>query len=284
MAIKRIYQLKNYFSKMLRIALILLMCLSCMLSYAQFEFGANNARAFGYGDVGVINQTAFSAIENQAGLVGIENFSVGFSVQNHFLISAINSLALSAALPTNSGTFGLGIQYNGIEGYSEMKAGLAYARKLFEAFDIGIQLNAYQLSIEQYGNRTLVNFEVGVLAEITNQLIVGGHVSNPIQMSVTEDENLRLPSVITIGIKYNPADKLGLMAEVEKSLLQDATVKVGLEYFLIEQFAIRLGVNSNPTLLFGGFGLQFGSFAIDFSGSYHPQLGYSPMIGLVYGK
>lgn len=269
---------------MFKANLIITLCFISLTCFAQFEFGATNARSNGFGDIRVVNQTPFSAIENQAGLTELENFSVGLSAKNHYLIGSINSLTAAAALPTTSGTFGIGIQYNGIEGYSELKAGLAYARKLFDAFSVGIQLNAYQLSIDQYGNKTLVNFEAGVQAEITNQLIAGGHVSNPIQMAVTEDENLRLPSVVTIGLQYLPSSKLHLMVEVEKSLKQEAIAKAGFEYFLIDQFALRLGVNTNPNMVYAGFGLNFNAFAIDFSASYHPQLGYSPMIGLVYGK
>lgn len=274
---------KIILAAMFKCSLLITLCLFCFNCFAQFEFGPTNARANGYGDIRVINHTVFSAIENQAGLTKLENFSIGLAAKNHYFIGSLNSFSASAALPTNSGTFGLGIQFNGIEGYSEIKAGLAYARELFEAFSIGIQLNANQLSIDQYGNKTLVNFELGVQAEITNQLIAGGHVSNPIQMSITEDENLRLPSVITIGIKYLPSEKLNIMAEVEKSLKQDAIAKAGLEYYLLDQFALRLGVNTNPNLVYAGFGLNFNSIALDFSISYHPQLGYSPMIGFVYG-
>jgi len=269
---------------MIKCSLIISICLISVSCFAQFEFGATNARANGYGDIRVTNQTAFSTIENQAGLTKLENFTIGLSAKNHYLLGAVNSLSAAAALPTTSGTFGLGVQYNGIDGYSEIKAGLAYARQLFDAFSIGIQLNAHQLSIDQYGNKTLVNFEAGVQAEITNQLVAGGHVSNPIQMSVTEDENLRLPSVVTIGLKYLPSEKLNVLAEVEKSLQKDAIIKAGIEYFLLDQFALRMGINSNPNLIYAGFGLNFSSIAIDFSASYHPQLGYSPMIGLVYGN
>jgi hypothetical protein len=70
--------------------------------------------------------------------------------------------------------------------------------------------------------------------------------------------------------------------EVEKDLINKPVVRAALEYFPVNFLYIRAGVASNPALNAAGFGLQWKKVRIDLAASFHPQLGYTPNLGLLY--
>jgi hypothetical protein len=85
-----------------------------------------------------------------------------------------------------------------------------------------------------------------------------------------------------LGIQYDFSKKVLMVAEVEKDLELDPNVKIGFEYWPVEQFAIRLGMGTLPLHVDMGFGLRLKGFMFDIAGSIHPVLGFSPKAGLSY--
>jgi len=247
---------------------------------AQFDFGLTSAKTEALGGVQSVQQHAFSAIENQAGLATLNSVSIGITGQNQYLLEGLNNFALAAALPTNSGTFGLGIQYQGFKTYTEMKAGIAYGRQLLDNLNIGAQIHAYHLNITNYGSKTMVNFDLGIQAELTNQLLIGAHIKNPIKINVTEDEQLPIPTSITAGIQYSASNKAKVMVEAEKTVNRDALFKAGLHYQFNEDFTLLLGVTTNPAVFSMGVSWQVQSLEIVLGSTYHTVLGYSPVLSI----
>lgn len=70
---------------------------------------------------------------------------------------------------------------------------------------------------------------------------------------------------------------------MEKDIEFPARAKAGVEYAVVEAFALRVGVATNPTSpTFGvGYKLKQG-LGIDVAASYHQILGFTPAFSLVY--
>lgn len=242
-------------------------------------------RAVGMGYTGTTFTDINSLFSNQAGLAKLEKVTAIAFAEQRFLLNELQGLSTGIALPTNSGTFGLSLNYFGFEDYNEQRAGLAYARQLVDKLSIGAQLLVLNTQIAEYGNKANVTFELGLLAEILPQLNLGLHLYSPARIELTTDEYL--PSVFKLGLSYLPSDKLLILAELEKDIDYDLRTKLGLEYNILDQLSMRLGLATQPINLSFGLGYQLkNGLTLDIASSYHEILGFTPSAGIImaFGK
>ncbi len=265
----------------------LLLC--CFLFISVQAFAQNGlpptagARSAALGGSGLNFTDINSIFSNQAGLADLDGLSFTLVGENRFLLSEIRSLSAGAALPSKLGTFGLSLNYYGFDLYNEQRIGLAYARKLMNRLSIGAQFIFLNTNIPDYGNAANFTFELGLQAKLSKSLSLGVHTFNPGRVKLIEDE--RLPTLLGIGMQYQPSEKLFLIAEVEKDLDYTVRTRFGAEYQLIEQLWLRIGVATQPAEYTFGLGYTLkNSFRIDVSARYHQVLGFSPGIGITYTK
>ena len=258
-----------------------------LLSFPIFLFGqngssySNSATSIAMGNTGINFTDINSLFTNQAGLSSLKNPSFIASAERRFALADLNNLAAGFALPTNSGTFGISVNYFGFDQYNETKVGIAYSRKLMEKLSIGVQFDVLNTRIPEYGSKNLYTFEVGIQSELSEQFTLGFHIFNPVRLEIVEDEYL--PSVIQAGITYQPSKKVIVNAELEKDIDFPFTVKLGIEYEMVDNFYLRIGANTEPTNLSFGLGYQLkNKLRIDFASSYHQELGFTPAISLGY--
>jgi long-subunit fatty acid transport protein len=241
------------------------------------------ARGTAMGNASVAFDDLNGGLSNQAALANLESIQAGVFAEQRFLIADLNSFSGIFALPTNSGTFGLAVNYFGFSAYNEQKIGLAYARKFSKKVSVGAQVDYLNTSIEEYGNRGVITFELGMQFELSKELRFGTHIYNPIRTSVNLEENL--PTIFKIGGAYTPAENLVVAAEIEQDLDYDTRFKMGVEYGFLDALDLRIGIQSNPTSVTFGLGLNLKeNFFLDFASAYHQVLGFSPSIGIIYRK
>jgi len=235
------------------------------------------ARSAAMGHASVAIGDIWAAFNNQAGLARLENPEFGFYYENRYLLKELGYSALAMSYPTKSGTFALSATYFGYSAYNEGKIGLAYAKAFGKSISFGLQLNYNMARLaESYGNRNFMTFEAGLLANITPRLAIGAHIYNPVSARLSQFNDERAPVIFRIGAAFEVTGKILLIAETEKNINSDASVKAGIEYRLIPQLHLRGGISTNPTSNAFGVGLFFGDFFIDISTSYHQVLGFSP--------
>lgn len=229
----------------------------------------------------------FSFTANQAALAQIKNAAIGVYGERRFLLNELSYYNAAFALPTSTGNFGLKTMYYGFSNYNETQLGLAYGRKLGSRVDIGAQFNYNSISISGYGNASAINFEIGTILHLTDQVHTGIHVNNPVGGKFGKDHpdgyrEEKLPSVYTIGLGYDASEKFLISAEVVKEEDRDVNVNAGLQYRFLPQLHARAGIATATTTTWIGIGLKLKSFRIDISSSYHPQLGISPGLLLLF--
>jgi hypothetical protein len=240
-------------------------------------------RSAGMGYTGVTLSDPWSVQNNQAGLGYLNKISAGLYYENRFLLNELSTKAAVFVLPTQSGVFGVNMSYFGYENYNETKVGLAYGKSFGEKISAGIQLDYLSTHIaENYGNKSGVTFEVGVLSKLSKSLSIGAHVFNPIRIKLADYNDERIPTILKLGLMYNFSDKVIVIAEAEKNISYKAVFKGGIEYHIIKEIYLRAGMSTNPTLNTFGIGFEFKKLKIDFASSIHQVLGYSPQISLLY--
>lgn len=241
------------------------------------------AKGAALGNASVTFSDINSAFSNQAGLAFLQNVSFTAVAEQRFLISELQSISAAAALPTASGVWGLTVNYFGFETFNQQKIGLAYARKLFDNLSIGAQLLMLNTNIQEYGNKTNLTFELGMISQLLPELRLGVHAYSPARVRLSEEDIL--PTVFKIGLAYLPSSRVVCTAEVEKDIDFPVRTKFGAEYQLIEQLHLRVGLATRPTNYSFGIGYGFSNgLSLDIASVHHQYLGFTPAISISYQR
>ncbi len=224
----------------------------------------------------------FSFIQNQAALSSLKQACVGIYTSQRFLLKELNLSSLAIAVPLKTGGLGFQVSCFGSSGYNELQAGIAYAKKLGRMADIGIQFNYYMLRIAGYGSSGAVNFEIGALFHPSEKIHLGFHVYNPVGGKLGKSHDEKLAYIYKTGIGYEASEQVLLGAEIVKEENKPVSVHGGLHYVFSKQFFAAIGIETASASPYAAAGLHWKIFRLDITVSYHPQLGFSPGMVLMY--
>ena len=225
---------------------------------------------------------AFSFTGNQAALAKIKVGSIGVYGERRFLLVENSVYVIAAAIPTKKGNFGIQVNYSGFANYKEQKAGLAYAKSLGSKVDIGVQFNYYGFNIPSYINASTVNFEAGAIFHVSEKLNAGVHIYNPVAAPLGKNGNEKLAAAYKLGLGYDVSDNFYLASEIIKEQNLPLNITSSFQYQFQKQFFVRAGFRSDNNTGFAGVGFLYKKLRIDFASSFHPQLGISPGLLLIY--
>lgn len=257
--------------------IIIFLCLS-NTAIGQLHFNATGgALSNGMAGNGVTLTGVDAIFNNQAGMADIEKFSFIASTELRNSIPDLVGFGAGISLPVDGfGVFALSASNLGLADYKEQKIGLAYARSLFNNFDLGVQLDLLNTSIVNFGRRTTGTFELGFMADFGTKFKIGAHIFSPVTVSILNEDN-DVNSRLRIGGSYTPSDKVRVLLELGKWFQNDLTVKGGFEYQLVENIAVRIGMSTNPVFYSVGLSYNiFGDLSIDGAYSTHATLGGTP--------
>ena len=234
----------------------------------------------GLGAYSTQHTDVFSFVNNQAALAQIKNTAAGVYGERRFLLAATSLYSAALTVPSKMGNFGVNLKYAGFKNFNEGQIGLAYARSLGSKVDIGVQFNYYNYRVPSYSNANTVNFEMGAIVHLTEQLNAGIHVYNPVGGKFAKSGE-QLTAAYKVGLGYDASEKFFVSAEVVKEVDFPVNVNAGVQYQFMKQFFARAGISSASSAAYGGVGIGWNNFRLDISGSYHPQLGWSPGLLLI---
>ena len=186
-----------------RIAALLFYC-APVCAWCQIARTPVSASYLGLGAYSNNHVDVFSFHANQAALAKIKTVSVGIYGEKRFLLNELGLYNVAIALPTSSGDFGIDARYYGFSDYNESQLGLAYGKKLGGKIVIGVQFNYYNIRIAGYGNASAINFELGAIFHLTDNLDAGMEVYNPVGASLGKYGEEKLASVYSVGVGYDP--------------------------------------------------------------------------------
>ena len=247
------------------------------------EINTIGGRSSAMGGNSVSLSDFWSVNNNQAGIANYKTFAAGFYYEDRYLIKELSLKAFSFIFPTSSGVFGFNYSYFGYNLYNEQKLGIAYAKSFSKRFSAGLQLDYLGTSIgDNYGHKSNITFEAGILAKVSDQITIGAHVFNPVNVLLTHYNEETIPAVFRLGVCYTFSEKLIMTLETEKNVYYDVTLKIGLEYKIIKGVFVRTGISTYPQSYSFGLGFDYAKCTFDFSSSIHQTLGYSPQFSMLY--
>jgi len=235
----------------------------------------------GLGAYSSAHSDVFSFVNNQAALAQLKNATAGIYSERRFLLAATSLYACAIAVPSTKGNFAFNLKYAGFKNFNEQQAGIAFARDLGPKVAIGMQFNYYGYRVPSYINSGTVNFEFGTILHLTDQLNAGFHLYNPLGGNFGKTGE-KLATVYKMGLGYDASEKFFLSAEIVKEEAFPVNVNVGVQYEFMKQFFVRTGISTATSSAYGGVGVGWINSRLDISASYHPQLGWSPGLLLIF--
>jgi hypothetical protein len=224
----------------------------------------------------------FTALQNQAALAYIPAVTAGVSTERRFMLDAISRHTAALAIPVHHGAFGLNYQQSGYSAFREQVLGLAYGRKLGPRVSIGMQIDYLSKVIPLYATASTITFELGCILHLTSQLHAGLHAFNPGSNRFIRLDHEQIPAIYSAGLGYEVSTAfLVSVAVIQETAIAPAT-KVMCEYRIIPQLSLQLGICTVPQLNSAAIGLTLQQLYLQLSTNYHPQLGISPAISIIW--
>lgn len=249
---------------------------------AQNE-GISGARSYGLAGNAILFQDVWSTNNNPAGLGELKSWNAGFSYENQFLLNELSNRTIIATLPVSQGSIGLSVNQFGFSNYNENRIGLSYGQQLGKKLSMGIQLNYLNVRLGgEYGSRSALSGNIGLLAKITKELSLAAVVVNPNRARLSDFTDERFPTLIKLGLGYQFSDKLQVISEVVKDIDFDSNLRVGIEYYAVKKLYFRAGYATTPSLTSFGFGVDLTHVKLDFASSFDSNFGFSPQISFSY--
>jgi len=244
------------------------------------------ARQAGMANSCVMLPGIWSVCHNQAGLTGLEKFTVGFHFHNEFLNERYGLKGIAIGIPTSKyGVLGTSLAYLGNPTYNETKAGLAYAKSFGDYFSVGIQMDYFNIhqSYEYINNSGAVAVEIGLISEPAENFFIGAHAFNFTQSDIPDLPGEKLPTILRFGLGYLFAETVFVSVETEKDMDYSPVFKAGTEIKFREDLFLRTGIStSDPTVIAFGVGYAIEGIKADIAFITHPQLGLIPHFSMQY--
>ncbi len=233
------------------------------------------ARAAALSNAAISLSDIWASFHNQAALALIDNLSAGFFHDSKFNINKLSTTACSVIVPVNRGVFGISVLQFGKSSCSENKFGIAFAKGISEKWNAGIQIDYFSLLYpENPQYKGVATFEGGVLFSPNSNISFGAHIFNPVAEGIT------MPVIVRAGCHYLFSNNLMFIVETEKENRFPAVIKTALEFFPVEQLALRFGASGKPIKYSSGIGYILNKYSADISFGYHANLGITPSLSI----
>ena len=219
---------------------------------------------------------------NPAALPQTKNAGVAVYGERRFLLPELSRYAINAGFTTTSGAFGWSMLHTGGGGYAETSAGIAYGRKLGARISAGVQFNYYSIRASGYGQSAAISFAAGTLLTLTDKLRGGVCAINPAGGKFGKDHSEKLPSVYSLGLGYDASQKCFIGMEIVKEEDLPVNVNAGVHYAFHQRCFVRAGVAAVTGSFWAGAGLLVNAYRLDVICNYHPQLGISPGLLILF--
>lgn len=218
-----------------------------------------------------------------AALVRRKGLSAGVASERRFMLSELSTYAAAISYGTEGGGMGLNIQHSGSPGFTETNLGLGYGRDLGLA-SLGVRFNLHRISATGYGSVSAFSADISFILKLSEQLRAGIHAINPVPVSFGKTKDLRFPSILELGFGYDISDDCFVFVEVQKETDRNTRFHIGIHYCIAKRLYLRMDVKTD--LGGPGFaaGWQLQGVRIAIQTSYHPDLGISPGLQVLFQK
>jgi hypothetical protein len=255
--------------------LVILMVFVCTVVYAQdFCIGA---RTRSLGNAGVADTSAWSILNNPAGMSHIKDFHAIICNEYLYGINQIRSFAAGIIFPLKK-SYILGFHANkqGYEWFNDQQIGLHIAHTI-RLYSLSASFIVWQRVAGEHFREIYPIVNIGGTMSVNKFIQLGLHIFN---ISNTQHSSADIPLEVKAGMHYKISRQIHFYGDLVKLSTQSINLRTGLEYHIHTHFYIRCGVMLNPMRMNGGLGFSNKRMSIDYSVAWQNPLGYRHQIAL----
>lgn len=218
----------------------------------------------------------FSASVRPAALSQIKHTTAGLLAEQKFMLKEISVYTMSVVMPVPAGAFGLMLHAYGGKLYNEQEYGVSYGRVLSGKIRLGVGFGYQIINVHGYGKQNSLRINGGLMYHLTEKFQAGFHIQYP--------SAKHLPLIYMAGAGYTASPQCNIAMEFRKMDDSPPEALCVLEYRPVKYFSCLLGAATSPQLNYAGISLIKGKIRAGVTGSYHPQLGLTPNIMIVWQR
>jgi len=242
---------------------------------------AHGSRSQSMGNLKVNLQDAWTIFNNIGALDRISSSQIVIGVDHRYNLKELSTFDLALALKSEIGSFGLNLSRFGGKLFNQQLVGIGYSQKLGIA-SFGLKADWFQTQIQDFGTGNSFVISLGGIAELGPKIQMGANFSNLNRSKISKYSEERLPTLISLGLSYFLSSELQIHLEAEKDILLKPTIKLGLEYSILDWVYLRTGINSNPSKINFGIGINPGKFHLDYGLGQNNALGSTHHLSFGY--
>lgn len=170
----------------------------------------------------------------------------------------------------------------GFADYREIHAGTGIATAVglgtTRRLGLGVQARYHHLRIDRFGRAGATAVNAGLAVRLVPTFTFGAHATN--LFGVRLGDGADVPKTLTVGLAYDAAGTLRIVADAFKDVDFPLCLRGGIELQPVPFVAVRAGATSAPVRFSLGTGVQAGHLRADVAAERHDELGWSPSASL----
>lgn len=261
-------------TRALFIGLFILICSNHILAFSILQ--PNGSRTTSLANCSVALQGFWSCHNTPAGFATEKDICIGFAYQNKFMLKELGYKSAGLLYPFNIGVIAVSFSQFGYSLYNENIIGFGFARNFGENLRIGVKLDYlfFKLS-EDYENKSIPTFELGMQYQINESLCLGAYIFNPINVKLRTINKDKIPIIMRLGFSYHINEDFLITTEIEENFEYNFSYRFGLEYEIYKNIFIRSGFQIKPELFTFGIGYNYNWCVIDICAQMNQKSGTS---------
>ena len=259
-------------------ALIPALLAICLHGYGQLNMGP---RLLAMGKNTAAIKDTWNTSANIAAVAQRQKTIVAINYLRYSFNNELSNQGIAVVFPLKNTIIGLSAQRYGFTVYNEFKTGVAVTKNFGQKLAIGIQGNYHQIQIKQYGSTKGYSINVGFYYQLNPQIALGFYSTNLMQQHY-QNTAIEIPSSLHFGTSYQVSEKLLMASTISKVLQGKTEGNLGLEYQMLQKFALRTGLSLIPLKQYAGLGFSHKKLNIDLAVENDKYLGFGSQIGLQY--
>lgn len=255
--------------------------LSISLLWAAFERVPQGPLNVGSGfTTPVVGLSELDFLTHPASLARIEH--TGFSVlySSPFQLTALDQYTLSIALPSRLTNWGIAFSSLGKGIYRETTVSVGTGRTVGQHMEMGVLVNAHELSIKNYGTSRTVGISLSVTYGLTETIRWSLLYRNLNSPKLGQSREF-LPQVVVTAFDFSPTPSLITAVELERDLEFRTRYKFGVRWQPLDVVAVATGFASHPGQVTGGVSFEVEPWGqISYGIATHPELAISQVFAI----
>ena len=225
---------------------------------------------------------AVNAACNPSLIPNIKNIQAAFYAEKKYLTD-INELLLTVCAPFSNNGVSLVFKHFGNSFFSENVIGLGYGKKI-AALNAGILFQHVRVNIAGSESVSIIRAGIATSYEVDENVFVGFTIMNPNLFAKTKDVKLHAASSFSLMLGWEATADVYTGLEFLKGEGQPLSLIFALQYRIKENFTCALNWNTFNHQPFASLSWVQQHVEIEAGCSYHPILGSSPSLAIIYKK